>query len=140
MLQLYPDRDVADAADFQGDVHQRPIEEHGTYLAQALRGSVSGARADLVVAERIDLDVTRYDKRLPSQPVDEADAFLQFSYEIEVFTDEPFDRELSLPTCRPYSPRSTSSAPATSRHLGGLHVDATTDRPRGSIAAAAWPP
>jgi hypothetical protein len=67
--------------------------EIATYLVRTLRGSVSGASADLAVAERIDLDVTPYDKRPPSHPVDEADAFLQFPYEIEVFTDEPFDRE-----------------------------------------------
>jgi hypothetical protein len=44
-----------------------------------------------VTAERIDLDVTQYDQRPPSEPQDDEDVFLYFPYDIEVFAGEPCD-------------------------------------------------
>jgi hypothetical protein len=61
-------------------------------LAQTLRGSVSGARADMVIAERVEVDVTENDRSPSSEPVDPEDEFLYFPYDIEVFTDEAFDQ------------------------------------------------
>ena len=66
-------------------------QEIASHLAQALGGTVSGARADIVIAERIQADVTQYDRRPPSDPVDPEDAFLDFPYEIEIFTRDAFD-------------------------------------------------
>jgi hypothetical protein len=67
-------------------------QEIAACLAQTLRGSVSGARADIVIAARIQVDVTQNDERPPSEPVDPGDAFLFFPYVIEIFTDEAFDQ------------------------------------------------
>jgi hypothetical protein len=60
-------------------------------LAHALHGSVTSAGATTVTAERIDLDVTQYDQRPPSEPQDDEDVFLYFPYDIEVFAGEPCD-------------------------------------------------
>ena len=67
--------------------------EIATHLAQTLRGSVAGAGADIVSAERIELEVAQSDERPPSEPIDPEDAFLYFPYQIEFFTEEEFDRE-----------------------------------------------
>jgi hypothetical protein len=66
-------------------------QEIASYLAHALGGTVSGSRADLVVAERIEVDVTQNDRSQRSEPVDPEDAFLYFPYDIEIFTGEAFD-------------------------------------------------
>jgi hypothetical protein len=68
-------------------------QEIAAHLAKTRGGSVTGARADIVVAERILLDVAPYDRRPPPVPVDPEDAFLYFPHQIEVFTEETFDRE-----------------------------------------------
>lgn len=68
-------------------------QEIAAQLAQTLGGSVTGARADIVTAARLDLEVTENDRRPPAEPVDPKDAFLYFPYEIEVCTEEAFDRE-----------------------------------------------
>ena len=62
-----------------------------SHLAQALGGTVSGASADIVIAERIEVDVTQNDRSQLSEPVDPEDAFLDFPYDIEIFTGEAFD-------------------------------------------------
>jgi hypothetical protein len=67
--------------------------ELAAHVAQTLRGSFTGARADIVHAERIDLEVTQNDEHPPSQSVDPGDAFLYFPLVIEFFTEEAFDRE-----------------------------------------------
>ena len=68
-------------------------QEIAAHLAQTLRGSVTGARSDLVSAERIDLDATQYDRRPPASSLDPEDAFLYFPHEIDVFTEETFDQK-----------------------------------------------
>ena len=68
-------------------------QEIAAHLAQTLRGSVTGAGADLVSAEHIDLEVCDRDEWPPSEPVDPEDAFLYFPHRIEFFTEEAFDRE-----------------------------------------------
>jgi hypothetical protein len=67
--------------------------EIAAHVAQTLGGSVVGARADNVNAERAELEVTQNDERPHSQSVDPEDAFLDFPLVIEFFTDEAFDRE-----------------------------------------------
>lgn len=81
---------------WQGDVYvDTPLtaQEIAAHLAQTLRGSVTGASADLVRAEHIDLEVCDRDEWPPSEPVDPEDAFLYFPHRIEFFTGEAFDRE-----------------------------------------------
>lgn len=68
-------------------------QEITAHLAQTLRGSVTGAGADKVGAERIDLDVMSRDEWPPSEPVDPEDAYLYFPHQIELFTEEEFDRD-----------------------------------------------
>jgi hypothetical protein len=67
--------------------------ELAAHLAHTLRGSLTGGGADIVRAERIDLEVTQNDDRPPSESVDLEDAFLYFPLVIEFFTEEAFDRE-----------------------------------------------
>jgi hypothetical protein len=81
---------------WQGTIHaDTPLtaQEIAAHLAQTLRGSVTGAGADIVRAEHIELDVTHRDEWPPSEPVDPEDAFLYFPHAIEFFTEEEFDRE-----------------------------------------------
>jgi hypothetical protein len=68
-------------------------QEIAANLAQTLRGSVTGAGADIVRAEHIELEVTHRDEWPPSEPVDPEDAFLYFPHVIEFFTEGQFDRE-----------------------------------------------
>jgi hypothetical protein len=62
------------------------------HLAPTVHGSVSGASADVVIAERIDLEVTQFDEWPPLEPVDEEETFLYFPYQLDVFTDDWFDQ------------------------------------------------
>ena len=79
--------------------------EIASHLAQALGGTVSGMRRDSVVTERIEVDISQNDERPPSAAVEPEDAFLYFPYDIEVFTDETFDRRPLSPTWRRCSRR-----------------------------------
>jgi hypothetical protein len=81
---------------WQGDIYaDTPLtaQEIAAHLAQALRGAVTGAGAEKVSAERIELDVAHRDEWPPSEPVDPEDAFFYFPHRIEFFTEEEFDRE-----------------------------------------------
>jgi hypothetical protein len=81
---------------WQGDIYaDTPLtaQEIATHLAQTLAGSVTGAGANMVSAERIELGVMHRDEWPPSEPVDPEDAFLYFPHRIEFFTEEVFDRE-----------------------------------------------
>jgi hypothetical protein len=81
---------------WQGDIYaDTPLgaQEIAGHLAHTLRGSVTGAGASTISAERIELDVMHRDEWLPSEPVDPEDAFLYFPHRIEFFTEEEFDRE-----------------------------------------------
>lgn len=68
-------------------------EEIAAHLARAVRGSLTGASADVVSTEHLDLEVSHRDEWPPSEPVDPEDAFLYFPHVIEFFTEEAFDRE-----------------------------------------------
>lgn len=86
----------AERNSWQGSIYadtRLTAREIAADLAQTLRGSVTGAPADIVSAERIELDVRQSDERRPSEPVDPGDAFSYFPYEIEFFTEDAFDRE-----------------------------------------------
>jgi hypothetical protein len=81
---------------WQGDIYaDTPLtpQDIAGHLAQTLRGSVTGASASVVSAERLDLAVCHRDEWPPSEPVDPEDAFLYFPHRIEFFTEEAFDRE-----------------------------------------------
>lgn len=81
---------------WQGNIYaDTPLtaREIAADLAQTLHGSVTGAGATMISAERIKLDVTHRDEWPPSDPVNPEDAFLYFRHIIEFFTEDDFDRE-----------------------------------------------
>jgi hypothetical protein len=86
----------AKRASWQGDIYaDTPLtaQEIAAHLAQTLHGSVIGAGAKTISAERIELDVMHRDEWPPSEPVNPEDAFMYFPHRIECFTEEEFDRE-----------------------------------------------
>jgi hypothetical protein len=106
-------------------------QEIAAQLAQTLGGSVTGARADIVTAALIDLEVTQNDRRPPPEPVDPEDAFLYFPYDIEVCTEEAFDREALV--------ADVSAALGALDQLGVRYVTAADfedDLPRGGRSRA----
>jgi hypothetical protein len=108
--------------------------EIAAHLAHTLRGSVTGAAANTISADRIELDVMHRDEWQPSEPVDPEDAFLYFPHRIEFFTEGEFDREALV--------ADVSAVLGALDQLGVRYVTAADfedELPRGGRSADALP-